>query len=584
MSEGRHRDIQPSWVAAGLMVLRARSWERLRFEVEYGLGHGTTSNAYLVQGDRTVLVNPPGASFTEIFLNSLEAQCPIGELDAVLLSHVNPNRVSSLKELMRLNPGLQVIVSNPAAQALEKLWQVEAQEAPIPPLDLKIIRTEESLDLGRGKVLQLLPTPIPRWPDGLCVFDEQTGWLLSDKFFAAHLCQDQIFDQGWTSFREDQRYYFDCVMAPQVRQVQTVLAKFSRLPIQGYAPSHGPLIRYGLHDLTAAYASWSDRQIQQPQMVALLYASAYGSTATIAEAIAQGITKAGVRVEALNCEVESMDDIRRTLESCDGVVIGSPTLGGHAPTPIQTALGTILATVARDKPVGVFGSFGWSGEAIDLLESKLKDAGFRLAFEPIRVRFKPTTATLKTCEEAGTDLAQALQRQRRQASRQSSSKLQDSETEATTQAVGRILGSLCVLTTQKDDVRSGMLASWVSQATFNPPGISVAVARDRAVESLLHQGDRFVLNILSEDKNLAIQKHFLKPFSPGADRLDGIESSLSEQGHPVLTEAAAWLECRVANRMECGDHWLVYAVVESGQVQDAEARTAIHHRKSGSHY
>ncbi|WP_126147785.1 diflavin flavoprotein [Synechococcus elongatus] len=584
MSEGRHRDIQPSWVAAGLMVLRARSWERLRFEVEYGLGHGTTSNAYLVQGDRTILINPPGASFTEIFLNRLEAQCPIGELDAVLLSHVNPNRVSTLKELMRLNPGLQVIVSNPAAQALEKLWQVEAQEAPIPPLDLKIIRTEESLDLGRGKVLQLLPTPIPRWPDGLCVLDEQTGWLLSDKFFAAHLCQDQIFDQGWTSFREDQRYYFDCVMAPQARQVQTVLAKFSRLPIQGYAPSHGPLIRYGLHDLTAAYVSWSDRQLQQPQMVALLYASAYGSTATIAEAIAQGITKAGVRVEALNCEVESMDDIRRTLERCDGVVIGSPTLGGHAPTPIQTALGTILATVARDKPVGVFGSFGWSGEAIDLLESKLKDAGFRLAFEPIRVRFKPTTATLKICEESGTDLAQALQRQRRQVSRQSSSKLQDSETEATAQAVGRILGSLCVLTTQKEDVRSGMLASWVSQATFNPPGISVAVARDRAVESLLHQGDRFVLNVLGEDKNLAIQKHFLKPFSPGADRLEGIESSPSDQGHPILAEAIAWLECRVANRMECGDHWLVYAVVESGQVQDPEVRTAIHHRKSGSYY
>ena len=584
MSEGQRRDIQPSWVASGLMVLRARSWERLRFEVEYALGHGTTSNAYLVKGDRAILVNPPGASFTEIFLESLEDQFAIADLDAVLLSHVNPNRVATLKELMRLNPGLQVIVSNPAAQSLDKLWQVEAQEAPIPPLDLQVVRTEEILDLGNGKVLQLIPTPTPRWPDGLCVFDEQTGWLLSDKFFCAHLCQGAIFDEGWTSFREDQRYYFDCVMAPQARQAQAIVAKFSRLPVQGYAPSHGPLIRYGLHDLTAAYQDWSDRQIQQAQMVTLLYASAYGSTATIAEAIAQGITKAGVRVEALNCEVESLDDIRRSLEACDGVVIGSPTLGGHAPTPVQTALGTILSTVARDKPAGVFGSFGWSGEAIDLLESKLKDAGFRLAFEPIRVRFKPTAVTLKACEEAGTDLAQTIQRQQRRAGRLASSKLQDSETEATAQAVGRLLGSLCVLTTQKDEIRSGMLASWVSQATFDPPGISIAVARDRAVESLLHRGDRFVLNILGEGKDLPIQKHFLKPFSPGADRLEGIDATESEHGHPILSEAAAWLECCVANRMECGDHWLVYATVESGKVQDPEARTAIHHRKSGSHY
>lgn len=58
---------------------------------------------------------------------------------------------------------------------------------------------------------------------------------------------------------------------------------------------------------------------------------------------------------------------------------------------VQVALGNILRqSKARELPCGVFGSFGWSGEAVDEMESRLKDAGFAFAFKPIRVKFKPT--------------------------------------------------------------------------------------------------------------------------------------------------------------------------------------------------
>jgi len=92
------------------------------------------------------------------------------------------------------------------------------------------------------------------------------------------------------------------------------------------------------------------------------------------------------------------------------------------------------------------------------------------------------------------------------------------------QAVGRLVGSLCVVTTRKGDASSAMLASWVSQATFNPPGFTVAVAKDRAIESLLYPGNAFVLNILAEGEHLGPMKHFLKPFGPGEDRFAGIET------------------------------------------------------------
>ncbi|MGL6284615.1 MAG: flavin reductase family protein, partial [Microcoleaceae cyanobacterium] len=123
--------------------------------------------------------------------------------------------------------------------------------------------------------------------------------------------------------------------------------------------------------------------------------------------------------------------------------------------------------------------------------------------------------------------------------------------------------------------------SWVSQATFNPPGITVAVAKERALESLSHVGDKFVLNILAEGKQ--IQKNFMKKFAPGEDRFTGLETSMAQNGCVILTEALAYLECTVVNRMECGDHWLVYATVDNGKLLN-DGLTSVHYRKTGSFY
>ena len=128
-----------------------------------------------------------------------------------------------------------------------------------------------------------------------------------------------------------------------------------------------------------------------------------------------------------------------------------------------------------------------------------------------------------------------------------------------------------------------MLASWVSQATFSPPGLTIAVAKERAIESLLYKDSPFVLNILSEGQHLGLMKHFLKPFPPGGDRFDGVETETAENGAPILGDSLAYLECRVKDRMECGDHWVVYAVTDRGSVLK-DGVTAVHHRKSGDHY
>ena len=595
-------------IEPGLVCLRGLSPKRLRFEVEYGLERGTTANSFLFlpslgEGEQigsaaALLVHPPGASFAEPYLEQLAALVPSSTELQVVVSHVNPNRIALLHELARRWDKLRLIASNPGAKLLQDLWAQrkptpagEPEGPALPPLPpLTVVRGEDSIERPDGYTINLLSAPTPRWPGALMAFEETTGLLMSGKFFSAHLCSEDWAEANRSSTEEDRRYFYDCLMAPMARQVEAVLNRLDELSIRCIAPGHGPAIAESWRSLLVDYRRWGESQERSSLSVALLFASAYGNTAAIADALAQGVSRTGVRVESVNCEFTPAEKLLETIRSCDALLIGSPTLGGHAPTPIVSALGTVLAEGDRSKPVGVFGSFGWSGEAIDLLESKLRDGGFTFAFEPIRVKFSPDASTIKTLEETGTGLGRSLITAQRKAQRRSASSggLSESRSNPAVLALGRVVGSLCVLTTRKGSGESqlsgAMVASWVSQASFTPPGLTVAVAKDRAVEALLHVGDSFALNVLASGRESGPMKQFLQPFAPGADRFAGLDLEESPGGQPILPDALAWLDCSVKQRMECGDHWLIYAQVGSGALLDGEATTAVHQRRSGANY
>ena len=585
-------------VAEGLLCLRCLSPQRLRFEVEYGLERGTTANSFLIPGGEPLLIHPPGASFAGPFLAVLARHCGADERLRVVVGHVNPNRVGLLRQLAAAFPRLQLLASAAGAKLLRDLWDAPAASRPsetarevIPPLPpLAVVRGGQRVPVGEAPhngQLGLIPLPTPRWPDGLAAFDDRHGILFSGKFFAAHRCCEELEDRHRNPLDEDHRYYYDCLMAPMAQQVEAMVDRLEDLPIQAIAPGHGPVISESWRSLFNNYRRWGEGQRRAPRSVALLFASAYGNTAAMAAALAQGITKAGVRVQSINCEFSTSEELQQAIREASALVIGSPTLGGHAPTPIVAALGTVLTEADRSKPVGVFGSFGWSGEAIDLLEQKLKDGGFAFAFPTIRVRFSPDARAVKRCEETGTDLAQALRRKGRQQQRAAGGLMERGSTPSL-QALGRVVGSLCILTVRRGEgeqqLSGAMVASWVSQASFSPPGISVAVAKDRAVEQLLHRGDRFALNVLAAGRERGLMKHFLQPFAAGADRFSGLATTASPQGQPLLAEALAWLEVKVAQRLECGDHWVIYGEVEAGDLLDEKGTTAVHQRRSGANY
>ncbi len=573
MLQTKPRDVQVAEIAQDTWILRSRTWDRLKFEVEYARQKGTTANSYLIQAEKNALIDPPGGSFTDIFLKELHEQQYFQKLDYVILGHVNSNRIETIKRLLEAAPQITIVCSRPAANTLKAAF-------PNQSLNITAVRGEEVLDLGKGHELQFAFIPTPRWADGLCTYDPATRILYTDKLFGAHVCDDAIFDENWKQLDDDRHYYFDCLHAAQSKQVEDALDKLARFRPKWYAVGHGPIVRYSQSRLKLEYLEWCEQQKTQELSVALLFTSAYGNTASVAHAIAKGLTDSEIKVESINCELVDPSEITAAIEQCDGFVIGSPTLGGHAPTQMQTALGLVLSTASKTKIAGVFGSYGWSGEAIDLLEGRLQDAGFAFGFDTIRVKFKPSEAVIQQCEAAGAEFAQALKKAKKvRAPRQGVAEAQSDRTE---QAIGRVVGSLCVITANQGETPFGILTSWVSQATFTPPGVTVAIPKDRAEGVLDHAETPFVLNILKEGRN--VRRNFLRATAPGEDRFAELSTETASNGCPILLDALAYLECKVENRMDCGDHWLLYATVENGKVLEATGVTAVQHRKTASAY
>ncbi|MHC5614034.1 MAG: diflavin flavoprotein [Nostoc sp.] len=561
--------IQQVEIAQETTAIRSLDWDRDRFDIEFGLQNGTTYNSFLIRGEQTALVDTSHEKFRQLYFDTLTGLIKPTDIDYLIISHTEPDHSGLVKDLLQMAPEITVVGSKVAIQFLEDFLHQ--------PFKRQIVKNGDRLDLGNGHEFEFVIAPNLHWPDTIFSFDHKSKILYTCDAFGLHYCSDSTFDEDLAAIEADFHYYYDCLMGPNARSVLSALKRMAELKTIGMiATGHGPLLSHNVEELTGRYRIWSQTQTKAETAVGIFYVSEYGYSDRLAQAIANGIGKTGVAVEIVDLGSEvDLQELRELVSRCAGLVVGLPPASGAA--SIQAALSTVLGSAKEKQAIGVFETGGGDDEPIDPLVSKFRNLGLTTVFPAIRIKQTPTENTYKLCEEAGTDLAQWVTRDR-------SIKAMKSLGADLDKALGRLSGGLYIITAKKGDVSSAMLASWVNQASFKPLGFSIAVAKDRAIESLMQVGDRFVLNVLEEGNFQPLMKHFLKRFGPGADRFEGVRTQPAQNGAPILNDALAYMECEVVSRMDCGDHWGVYSTVYAGRVSKPDALTAVHHRKVGNHY
>ncbi|MBW4461422.1 MAG: diflavin flavoprotein [Nodosilinea sp. WJT8-NPBG4] len=562
--------VQVEGVADDTTTIRSLDWDRDRFDIEFGLQNGTTYNSFIIRGEKVALVDTSHAKFQELYLKTLTGEIDPKTIDYLIISHTEPDHSGLVRDVLELAPQAVVVGAKVAIAFLEDLVHR--------PFERLIVKNGDTLELGNGHTLEFISAPNLHWPDTIFTYDHKTGVLFTCDAFGMHFCSDAPYDENLELVSPDFRFYYECLMAPNARSVLGAMKRMEALPpVKMVATGHGPLLRYNVAELTGRYQRWSQEKTKAEDLVAVFYVSDYGYSDRLSQSIARGITKTGVAVEMMDMRSADPQEVTELVARAKGLVVGMPPASGVGARETQTTLGTILAAVHGKQTIGLYESYGGDDEPVDPLANKFQDLELIQSFTPIRIKDTPTGAIYQSCEEAGTDLGQGLA----QAGKMKKLKSLDVDLE---KALGRISSGLYIITAKKGQVSSAMLASWVAQVSFQPLGFSVAVAKDRAIESLMQVGDTFVLNILEEGKHLGLMKHFLKRFAPGADRFAGVRTRPANNGSPLLADALAYVECEVTSRMEVSDHWIVYCTVHDGKVSDPDGQTAIHHRKIGNYY
>ena len=562
--------VQVADLTADTTAIRSLDWDRDRFDIEFGLQNGTTYNSYLIRGEKIALVDTSHEKFRQLYFDSLNGLINPQEIDYLIISHTEPDHSGLVRDILQLAPNITVVGSKVAIQFLENLVHH--------PFQRQLVKNGDQLDLGNGHILEFVNAPNLHWPDTIFTYDHGSGILFTCDAFGMHYCSDDLYDEQLSAIEPDYRFYYECLMAPNARSVLAAMKRMEPLGnINLVANGHGPVLKHNVTELLTRYRDWSQAQTKAEKTVAVFYVSDYGYSDRLCQSIAKGITKTGVAVETLDLKSADPQEVKELASSAVGIVIGTPPVSGINAQEITGNLGTILASVNPKQYLGMFESQGDDDEPILPLFNKFREVGLTKAFDPIRSTETPNESLYQRCEEAGTDMGQLLTQEVKVKQRKSL----DTDLD---KAIGRISGGLYIITTKKGDRSGAMVASWVTQASFDPPGFTVAVAKDRAIESLMQVGDQFILNILEEGNYQTLMKHFLKRFGPGEDRFAGVNTRTANNGSPILADALAYLECEVASRMECADHWIVYNKVTDGRVSKPDGLTAVHHRKVGNYY
>ncbi|GLJ44437.1 hypothetical protein SUGI_0932140 [Cryptomeria japonica] len=564
---GKRLQVQRAPIAPNLTTIRSLDWDRDRFDIEFGLQNGTTYNSFIIDADKPTVIDASHEKFKGLYLSAIKEQIDPSTIEYVIANHTEPDHSGLIPDLLELAPNATIVGSKTCIMFLQNLI--------LRPFKSLIVKGGDTLNLGRDHVLEFIMAPNLHWPDTMFTLDHGTKVLFTCDAFGMHYCSELVYDEDLGAIEPHYRFYYDCLMRPNSRSVINALKRVSEKDFSIVATGHGPLLRYNIAELMNKYEMWSKEALQkQLAIVAVLYVSDYGFSDRLSQTLARGLTKTNIGVEMMDLNIVDIQDMIECVGRCAGVVIMAPPSSG----PANKALSTLYAAVKPKQPIVIAESYGGDDEPVDTIAQRFVGLGISLPIPPLRIKEIPNEATYQQFEEAGTDLGQLLSQKKTIEEKKAGMPINVAK------AVARISGGLYVVTAMKGASKGAMIASWVSQASFKPLGITIAVAKDRAIESLMQVGDMFVLNCLEDGNYTPLMKHFLKRFPAGADRFEGVQWTSASNGSPILIDSIAYLECKVVSRMETSDHWIVYSHVTEGSVSKPEGRTASHHRKVGNYY
>ena len=379
-------------------------WELKSFHGdEYSTDRGSSYNSYLVRDEKTVLIDTVWAPFAEEYIKKLKEEIDLNEIDYIIMQHSEIDHSGALPLLMKEIPDTPIYCTANGAKIIKGHFHQD--------WNFVEVKTGDTLNIGES-TFTFVEARMLHWPDSMMTYMDSEEILFSNDAFGQHYASDLMYNDlvDQCELAEEAIKYYANILTPFSQLVTMKINEVLglELPLKMIATSHGIIWRDNPAQIILKYLEWADSY--QENQITLVYDTMWNATKRMAEAISDGIKSVDstVTVKLYNAAHTDKNDIITQLFKSKGILFGSSTVNKG----IMNATGGLLEMIKgigfKKKKAAAFGSYGWSGESVKLIEGKLKDAKLELMEGGPLVLWNPDGEAIKECFDFGVKFAEQL--------------------------------------------------------------------------------------------------------------------------------------------------------------------------------
>ncbi|RHM55553.1 FprA family A-type flavoprotein [Mitsuokella sp. AF33-22] len=352
----------------------------------YETSRGSSYNAYLILDEKITLIDTVKEPFKEELLERIASVIDPAKIDYIVSSHVEPDHSGAIPFMMQHCPNAKIITSLPNG-----LKGLKAHYGELPYIGVK---AGDTLSIGQ-RTLQFIPTPMLHWPDSMVTYCPEETILFSNDAFGQHLASGCRYDDDNdlpTLFFEAKKYYANILML-YGRQAQAALKALHDLDISMIATGHGLIWRSHVKEILRLYQEWSTGKLEDRAVV--VFDTMWHSTEMMARAITEAFQQKGIPAIFYDVKENALSDILTEILTSKYLAVGSPTINNQMMPTIASFLCYLKGLAPKGRKAFAFGSYGWGGQSIGLVEEELKAAGCEIVLEKQRQANVPSAEDLQ---------------------------------------------------------------------------------------------------------------------------------------------------------------------------------------------
>lgn len=375
-----------------------------KFDIVMETKYGTTYNSYFINAEKKAIIETSKEKFKDVYLEKVKKVVNPSDINYIILNHTEPDHSGNLKHLLALAPEAIVVGSGNTIRYLKDMMDI--------PFKSLQVKDGDTLDLG-NRTLKFISAPNLHWPDSTYTYLIEDKMLFTCDSFGAHFCHEEMFDDKVGNWDDSFKYYFDVILKPFSKFMLQAIEKIKPLDISVICPGHGPILRNDWKKYVSLSEKYSREYLDSiesaKKRILIAYVSAYGYTKEMAVQIASGIKESlDVNIDMVDIEETESGELDSRLTICDALIVGCPTINQNILFPVYKLFAHISPIRDRGKSAASFGSYGWSGEGVKIMDGILKSLKLNVNMDGLGIKFRPGAEDNLKLREFGKSFAEKI--------------------------------------------------------------------------------------------------------------------------------------------------------------------------------